>query len=66
MSIFRDKKGQTRKWLEEEINDAVKDTLEIRIGEAVDNDLIDDVCFDVVERLADDLDKDFYITVSND
>ena len=66
MSIFKDKKGQTRKWLEEEINDAIKDTLEIRIGEVIDNDLIDEVCFDVVERLVDDLDKDFDITVSND
>ena len=65
MSIFKDKKGQTRKWLEEEINDAVKDTLEIRIGEAVDNDLIDEVCFDVVERLTEEIDQDFDVAISN-
>lgn len=65
MSIFKDKKGQTMKWLEEDIDYVVRDVLEIRKGESVDNDLIDEVCFDVVERLVDDLDKDFDITVSN-
>ena len=66
MSIFKDKKGQTRKWLEEEINDAVKDTLEIRMGDVVDNDLIDEVCFDVVEKLIEVIDQDFDVAISND
>lgn len=65
MSIYKDKKGQTRKWLEEDIDYVVRDVLEIRKGESVDNDLIDEVCFDVVERLVDDLDKDFDVAISN-
>jgi hypothetical protein len=65
MSIFKDKKGQTRELLGDDIDDVVRDVLEIRKGELVCDDLIDEVCFDVVERLTEEIDQDFDVAISN-